>query len=112
MGSRLATRRRSQEVPISTRTALVGGGTGGIGYAIAGCLARSGHRVVITGRRPDALTAAAGALRRNTAAEVHPIVSDVVDAAAPLLMLAEAWERYGGRGLPGRPPRRARPRPP
>src|SRR2546423_1505325 len=86
MGSRLATRRRSQEVPISTRTALVGGGTGGIGYAIAGCLARDGHRVVITGRRPDALTAA----------QVHPIGSDVVDPAAPLRMLDEVWERYGG----------------
>ncbi|HLK42251.1 MAG TPA: SDR family NAD(P)-dependent oxidoreductase, partial [Thermoleophilia bacterium] len=40
------------------RTALVGGGATGIGYAIAERLAHSGHRVVITGRRADALEAA------------------------------------------------------
>jgi 3-oxoacyl-[acyl-carrier protein] reductase len=74
----------------------VGGGAGGIGYAIAECLARAGHRVAITGRRPDALTAAAEALRRDTAAEVHPIVGDVVDPAAARRTLDEVAARYGG----------------
>jgi NAD(P)-dependent dehydrogenase (short-subunit alcohol dehydrogenase family) len=66
MGSRLATRRRSQEVPISTRTALVGGGASGIGYAVAECLARAGHRVVITGRRPDVLASVAASYVNGT----------------------------------------------
>ncbi|GAA0411070.1 3-oxoacyl-ACP reductase [Acrocarpospora corrugata] len=59
------------------RTALVGGGATGIGYAIASRLARSGHRVVITGRRGDALDAAALQLKEETGATVETQVSDV-----------------------------------
>ena len=35
------------------RTALVTGGTGGIGRAVAADLARRGHRVIIVGRDAD-----------------------------------------------------------
>jgi 3-oxoacyl-[acyl-carrier protein] reductase len=73
----------------------VGGGATGIGYAIADGLARAGHRVAITGRRPDVLAASAATLRRHTGAEVHPIVSDVVDPAAPQRTLDEVYARYG-----------------
>jgi 3-oxoacyl-[acyl-carrier protein] reductase len=59
------------------RTALVGGGATGIGYAIAERLARSGHRVVITGRHGDALDAAALRLKESTGATVATLVNDI-----------------------------------
>ncbi len=48
------------------RTALVGGGASGIGHAVAGRLAGSGDRVVITGRHADTLEAAAVQLSGDT----------------------------------------------
>jgi 3-oxoacyl-[acyl-carrier protein] reductase len=50
---------------------------------------------VITGRRSDVLSAAAANLRRDTGAEVHPIVSDIADPAAPQRTIDEVYARYG-----------------
>lgn len=61
------------------RTAIVGGGAAGIGHATADALARAGHRVVITGRRADALDAAAAQLRKRTGADVDTLVQDMAD---------------------------------
>jgi 3-oxoacyl-[acyl-carrier protein] reductase len=74
-----------QEATITVRTALVGGGATGIGYAIAARLAPT-HRVVITGRRPGPLEKAAARLREQTGAEIGTLVSDVAapDAAAAM----------------------------
>ena len=44
----------TRETTAGRRTALVTGGTGGIGRAVAGELARRGHRVIIVGRDADA----------------------------------------------------------
>ncbi|MEV0713603.1 oxidoreductase [Asanoa sp. NPDC050611] len=44
-------------------TAIVTGGTGGIGYVTAAELARRGRHVVVAGRRPEALAAAADRIR-------------------------------------------------
>ncbi|WP_218038821.1 SDR family oxidoreductase [Acrocarpospora pleiomorpha] len=66
------------------RTAFVGGGATGIGYAIAERLARSGHRVVITGRRGDALDAAALRLKESTGATVATLVNDISEGDAPV----------------------------
>ena len=82
MGIRLTTTPEFEEASISTRIALVGGGASGIGHATAESLARAGHRVVITGRRAEALTAAATVLRDRTGAEVHPVVGDVADSGS------------------------------
>jgi 3-oxoacyl-[acyl-carrier protein] reductase len=80
---RLSPRRRGARVPpeatITVRTALIGGGAAGIGYAIAGRLAPD-HRVVITGRRAGALEAAAAQLKETTGTAVGTLVSDI---AAP-----------------------------
>jgi len=78
-----APRTRPWEDTITGRTALIGGGTAGIGYAIAARLAPT-HRVVITGRRAESLEAAAARLQEQTGTAVGTLVSDVAepDAAA------------------------------
>ncbi|WP_328876177.1 SDR family oxidoreductase [Streptomyces sp. NBC_00287] len=77
------------------RTALVGGGAAGIGRAAAEELARAGHRVVITGRRADALDSAASGLRLRTGAAVHPLVSDMSDPGAAERAVRETEDRFG-----------------
>jgi 3-oxoacyl-[acyl-carrier protein] reductase len=85
-----------QEAAISTghtgRTALVGGGAAGIGFAVAACLAPT-HRVVIAGRRPERLEKAAAVLRERTGAEVGTLVADIAapDAAAALDAMAAGY---------------------
>lgn len=71
------------------RTALVTGGGTGIGRAIAGCLAQSGARVVIAGRRADVLEAAAAEIGQDCVA--HPL--DITDLAG----LASAEEAIAAR---------------
>jgi 3-oxoacyl-[acyl-carrier protein] reductase len=66
------------EAAITTRTALVGGGASGIGYAIAARLAPT-HRVVITGRRAVPLEKAAARLSELTGAAVGTLISDISD---------------------------------
>jgi 3-oxoacyl-[acyl-carrier protein] reductase len=68
----------STEAVITTRTALVGGGASGIGYAIAARLAPT-HRVVITGRRAVPLEKAAARLSELTGAAVGTLISDISD---------------------------------
>jgi 3-oxoacyl-[acyl-carrier protein] reductase len=84
-------------IAIITRTALVGGGASGIGLATAEHLARTGHRVVITGRRAETLEAAAAGLRQRTGGGglVDPLVSDIVDPKSAEKTLREVGERYG-----------------
>jgi len=86
---------RPQEAPISTRTALIGGGGTGIGYASAEQLLLAGHRVVITGRRADVLDDAAARLRESTGGRVDPLVSDVRDPDAAKTVIAEVERGYG-----------------
>jgi 3-oxoacyl-[acyl-carrier protein] reductase len=75
-----ATGRKSPtEATITERTALVGGGTAGIGYAIAARLAAT-HRVVITGRSAGRLHMAARRLRDRTGVTIGTLISDI---AAP-----------------------------
>ena len=76
---------------LSGRTALVTGAARGIGFAIAGALATAGARVVLNGRSPEPLDAAA-ALLRAQGAQVEVSVFDVTD---PLAVVAgvDAIER-------------------
>jgi 3-oxoacyl-[acyl-carrier protein] reductase len=61
------------------KTAFVGGGGTGIGYAAAEHLARAGHRVVLGGRTAARLTEAAERLHDTTGAEVTTLPCDVAD---------------------------------
>ena len=79
-----------------TATALVGGGSAGIGYAAAEQLLRSGHRVVITGRRAEQLESAALRLGRDTGGTVHALVNDVSEPKSAAAAV-EAVESLSGR---------------
>ncbi|MGI5132952.1 SDR family oxidoreductase [Pseudonocardia sp. CA-107938] len=75
---------------MTTRTAVVGGGGSGIGYASAAALGRAGHRLVITGRRTEPLVAAAERLRADIGADVTPVVADVTDPGSAKAVLGAA----------------------
>jgi gluconate 5-dehydrogenase len=66
---------------LAGRTALITGASRGIGFAIATALADAGARVVINGREPATLEAAAAKLRAG-GATVATSRFDVTDAAA------------------------------
>lgn len=63
------------------RTALVTGGTRGIGFAIAHSLARAGVRVAVCGRNPENLIKAVSQLTEETASKVIGKVADVTKSA-------------------------------
>jgi len=70
--------RRPTALPMSGRTVLVTGATGGIGRATARGLASLGARVGIVGRDPDRAVAAANAIRQGSpAACVDVFVADL-----------------------------------
>lgn len=78
------------------RTALITGGSQGLGLALALALAERGWRLVIDGRRPDLLAAADVALARHTA--VTAIAGDVRDPGHRTDLLAAA-DRLGALAL-------------
>jgi gluconate 5-dehydrogenase len=80
---------------ISGRTALVTGGSRGIGYALAEGLVAAGCHVVINGRDETALGAAAARLAAQEAGQVHTAPFDVTDADAVTTRVAEVAEQVG-----------------
>lgn len=58
------------------RTALVGGGSKGLGFGCAQALAERGHRIVICARDAGALETAASALRSTSKSEIVTIACD------------------------------------
>jgi uncharacterized oxidoreductase len=75
---------------------VITGGSSGIGHEIARQLALKGARLVLTGRRADALSAAVAALRATTGAEVHGIPGDVADGAVRDALVGRAVALLGG----------------
>lgn len=71
------------------RVALITGGGSGIGAATAATLTATGWRVVICGRRADALDKVAS----QTGA--HPVVADTSDTAAINQLVDETVRRFG-----------------
>jgi len=79
---------------MTQRTALVTGGTGGIGTAIVRYLARQGHRVA-TNYRDAAKAEAWRQKMADEGIEVCMVQGDVVDPAACLLMVQAVESKCG-----------------
>src|ERR1700761_2439973 len=77
------------------RTAVVTGGTRGIGRAIAGAFADEGANVAVCARKPDEVEAAVAALRAKGVQAFGSAV-DIADGQALKRFVAEAGERLGG----------------
>jgi short-subunit dehydrogenase len=93
-----------------TRTALITGGSSGIGEAFAEVFAANGFDLVITARREDRLYAAAERLQRRYARQVHVIVADLAERGAVARLCEEIAARRltidvlvnnAGYGVPG-----------
>ncbi len=74
---------------------LVTGGSSGIGFALARALSAKGARVVITGRRPDALAAAVGELQTDEAF-VKGVAADISTREGRAATLKQALDALGG----------------
>lgn len=74
------------------RTALITGGSSGIGLATARLFASQGAQVVITGRRKDAVDAAVASI----GSAAMGLVGDVADIAHHEAVAAELKQRFGG----------------
>ncbi len=80
---------------LENRNAVIHGG-GPIGRAVAAAFAREGARVVITGRTPERLEAAAQAVSTSGAGDVETAVLDVLDEEAVDRFADDLAERLGG----------------
>ncbi len=74
------------------RTALVTGGTGVIGNAIARSLAAAGADVIIVARRAPPLEEAAAALSAEMGRRVVPLTADVGDPSSVRRLMERAWD--------------------
>jgi NAD(P)-dependent dehydrogenase (short-subunit alcohol dehydrogenase family) len=69
------------DLQLKGRLALVTGSTAGIGLAIAEALAREGARVIVNGRKQDAVDVVIDRLRAETGADVEGFAGDLTTAA-------------------------------
>jgi NAD(P)-dependent dehydrogenase (short-subunit alcohol dehydrogenase family) len=83
------------ELHMTGKTALVTGGSAGIGKAIARALAREGVDVAICARRREPLAAAAAEIARETNRRVVPIPADLTRPADAASFVAEAHAALG-----------------
>ncbi|MDD7814477.1 SDR family oxidoreductase [Mycobacterium sp. CSUR Q5927] len=81
---------------LTGRTAIVTGGTRGIGFAIAEGLVACGANVVVASRKADACAAAAEALEGSAPGRVHGVPTHLGDVEAINGLVAATVERFGG----------------
>jgi 3-oxoacyl-[acyl-carrier protein] reductase len=83
------------ELGLSGRSAVVGGASSGLGYAIASGLAAEGCRLLIWSRDEDRIERAAETLRREHGVEVFATAADATDPEAAAHVSEEAAVRLG-----------------
>ena len=97
-------------MPATPRTALVTGGSSGIGEAFAELLAAEGFDLIVTARREERLMALADRLRRQHGVGVAVILEDLSERDAPARLCGEMVRRgltvdvlvnNAGYGVPG-----------
>ena len=96
---------------VDGRTAIVGGSSSGLGYAVAELLARSGARVMVVSRSEERVAKAVDSIRISGGASVEGCVADFTDAGAPAAVVAATCDAFGqpeivvtnGGGPPGMP---------
>jgi NAD(P)-dependent dehydrogenase (short-subunit alcohol dehydrogenase family) len=82
----------SELFDVSGKTALVTGGSRGIGLMIAGGLVKAGARVIVSSRKEDQLREAAAEL--SAAGDCDPIVGDLSSPAGAAALAAATSERF------------------
>jgi 3-oxoacyl-[acyl-carrier protein] reductase len=83
------------DLALAGSTALVGGASQGIGYAIARLLAAEGARVALVARREEPLRAAAQRIAAETGSEAHAIAGDIRRAEDCARIVGTALDRFG-----------------
>ncbi|MFZ4559202.1 MAG: SDR family NAD(P)-dependent oxidoreductase [Saprospiraceae bacterium] len=90
--------KKEQQVPqnrFSGKTVLITGATSGIGRATALLFAQNGHRLILTGRRSERLSALCQEIHQNFQAPTLPLVFDIRDVEAvhhALSAIPEEWQ--------------------
>jgi NAD(P)-dependent dehydrogenase (short-subunit alcohol dehydrogenase family) len=79
---------------MAERAAIVTGGSGGIGLAIARALGESGYALTLSARRPEKLEGAVASLR-DDGFELQTVPADVADEESLVAVFAAHRERYG-----------------
>jgi 3-oxoacyl-[acyl-carrier protein] reductase len=83
------------DLELTGKAAIVGGGSSGIGYAVAHRLAQEGARVLIWARRQDALDAAAKRIREETGGEIAVLAADIHNPDDNLRVIDAAVKQFG-----------------
>jgi 3-oxoacyl-[acyl-carrier protein] reductase len=83
------------DLGLKNRVALVAASSRGLGKACALELAREGAQVVICGRDPGSLSAAAAEIASATGVEVLPLEADLTEDAQIRHLVAGALNRFG-----------------
>ena len=84
------------DLQLNGKAAIVGGGSRGIGKAIALGLAREGVDVAITSRNLESLRETAAEIAAETGQKIVPLACDVSDRAAVDKMVEDAVAALGG----------------
>ena len=80
---------------VSGRTAIVGGSSSGLGYAVAEHLASAGARVLVVSRSEERVARAVEGIRATGATDVEGCVADFTDDDAPRTVVEAAKAAFG-----------------